>query len=157
MAQKKTIQYKELAQFYGVDFTTVSRDWVAKGLDNTAPLDEIKAWVVENYIKPLRTTDTKEQLQQSQLRLTESKALAQEIENKKSIGELVQIADIENDLVQYCTQLKKVMRSIPSSIYLELAAIEEPLILRDKLQEVIDDALREFKYTYEQDTNEDSE
>ncbi|ENV5883842.1 hypothetical protein ACFIPR_003210 [Enterobacter kobei] len=145
----KAFTFKELAEFYDVDATQISRDWVSRGFDITAPRDELFKWIHENYLRKLKTTDNKEQLVIEQVRLTKAKADREQIEIRKANEELIEVELVQAVVTQQYNQLKKDLRMIPQAYHLELAVLaEEPLILRDRLQEIIDDTLRDQNYNY---------
>ncbi|EMG2256665.1 hypothetical protein V4Z89_005984, partial [Klebsiella pneumoniae] len=53
--------------------------------------------------------------------------------------------ELEVVLTEYFAQFRKVMRSIPASIYLELAeSADDPIRMKTKLQEAIDEGLRQI-------------
>lgn len=145
----KAFTFKELAEFYDVDATQISRDWVSRGFDITAPRDEVLKWIHDNYLRKLKTTDNKEQLVIEQVRLTKAKADRELIEIRKANDELIEIEIVQAVVTQQYNQLKKELRMIPQAYHLELAVLaDEPLLLRDRLQEIIDDTLREQNYNY---------
>lgn len=83
------------------------------------------------------------------MRLTKAKADRELIEIRKANDELIEIEIVQAAVTQQYNQLKKDLRMIPQAYHLELATLaEEPLILRDRLQEIIDDTLREQNYNY---------
>ncbi|HDR2353397.1 TPA: hypothetical protein QCH65_000543 [Enterobacter roggenkampii] len=60
------ISLRSLARQYGYDESTV-RTWVEKGM----PIDtdsNARSWIVDNVLKPLRDTNTKEQIEQERLK-----------------------------------------------------------------------------------------
>ena len=57
---------------------------------------------------------------------------------------MINVAIVESELAKYFHQFKTIMRSIPSSEYLKLFESKDAITLKNNLQEVIDNALREI-------------
>lgn len=136
------ISMNELAKQYGYDESTV-RQWKAQGMPIGKDADErdTRAWIVQNVIKPLRETDTKEQIELERLKKLKAEAALAELELQEKSGEVVSTAYIEQVLTEYLFQAKTVMRAIPSKTYLELFAQTDAKDLRDILKQHIDSTL----------------
>lgn len=132
----------ELAKQYGYDESTV-RQWKAQGMPIGKDADErdTRAWIVQNVIKPLRETDTKEQIELERLKKLKAEAALAELELQEKSGEVISTAYIEQVLTEYLFQVKTVMRAIPSKTYLELFAQTDAKDLRDILKQHIDSTL----------------
>ncbi|WP_413502237.1 hypothetical protein [Serratia proteamaculans] len=144
-ATAATITYQAIANRYGYDISTVSRDWRNKGLDITKPESEINKWIIENVIQPLKSDkSTKEQIEKERLRDLTATANIKELDELERRGELISVSMVESELAKYFHQFKSIMRSIPSSEYLKLFESKDAITLKNKLQEVIDNALREI-------------
>jgi len=132
----------ELAKQYGYDESTV-RQWKAQGMPIGKDADErdTRAWIVQNVIKPLRETDTKEQIELERLKKLKAEAALAELELQEKSGEVVSTAYIEQVLTEYLFQVKTVMRAIPSKTYLDLFAQTDAKDLRDILKQHIDSTL----------------
>ncbi|HIF6677103.1 TPA: hypothetical protein ACX37K_000637 [Serratia marcescens] len=139
------ITYMAIADRYGYDVSTVSRDWKNRGLDITKSEAEINKWIIENIIKPLRSDEsTKVQIEKERLRELTATANIKELDEAERKGELINIAIVESEFAKYFHQFKTIMRSIPSSEYLKLFESKDAITLKNNLQEVIDAALREI-------------
>lgn len=139
------ITYQAIADRYGYDVSTVSRDWKNRGLDITKSEAEINKWIIENIIKPLRSDEsTKAQIEKERLRELTATANIKELDEAERRGELINVAIVESELAKYFHQFKTIMRSIPSSEYLKLFESKDAITLKNNLQEVIDNALREI-------------
>lgn len=139
------ISLRELARQYSYDEATV-RQWKLKGMPHGKDIpDEItRNWIVENIIKPLRDTNTREQIEKERLRDITASANIKELDEQERRGELINVAIVESELAKYFHQFKSIMRSIPSSEYLKLFESNDAITLKNKLQRVIDNALREI-------------
>ncbi|HFR6050624.1 TPA: terminase small subunit [Shigella sonnei] len=136
------ISMNELAKQYGYDESTV-RQWKAQGMPIGKDADErdTRAWIVQNVIKPLRETDTKEQIELERLKKLKAEAALSELELQEKSGQVVSTDYVEQVLTEYLFHIKTVMRAIPSKTYLELFAQTEAKDLRDVLKQHIDSAL----------------
>ncbi|WP_170287976.1 terminase small subunit [Serratia proteamaculans] len=139
------ISLRELARQYSYDEATV-RQWKLKGMPHGKDIpDEItRNWIVENIIKPLRDTNTREQIEKEKLRDITASANIKELDEAERKGELINVAIVESELAKYFHQFKTIMRSIPSSEYLKLFESKDAITLKHTFQEVIDNALREI-------------
>lgn len=147
MTSKKptTITYQTIADRYGYDISTVSRDWKNRGLDITKSEMEINQWIVQNIVSPLRNDEsTKVQIEKERLRDLTATANIKELDELERRGELISVSIVESEFAKYFHQFKSIMRSIPSSEYLKLFESKDAITLKNKLQEVIDNALREI-------------
>ena len=97
-----------------------------------------REWIVDNIIKPLRDTDTKEQIELERLKKLKAEASLSELELMEKENQVVNCEYVEQVLTAYLFQIKTTIRSIPNKIYLELFAMDDAKDLRDKLKEVID-------------------
>ncbi|WPO93733.1 hypothetical protein SFA32_12210 [Buttiauxella sp. HR94] len=130
---------RALAKQYGYDESTV-RSWVEKGMPTDTD-DESRIWIIEQVLKPLRNTNTKERIEQERLqKLTAERQLA-EIELDEKLKTVVSTQYVEQVLTEYLFQVKTAMRAIPSKVYLELFAQTDAKDLRDRLKQEIDSTL----------------
>ncbi|WP_199639361.1 hypothetical protein JEM67_13425 [Serratia sp. PAMC26656] len=139
------ISLRELARQYSYDEATI-RQWKQKGMPHGKDIpDEItRNWIVENILKPLRDTNTREQIEKERLRDITASANIKELDEQERRGELISVSIVEAEFAKYFHQFKSIMRSIPSSEYLKLFESKDAITLKNKLQEIIDDALREI-------------
>ncbi|RYM64679.1 MULTISPECIES: hypothetical protein [Serratia] len=147
MTSKKitTITYQTIADRYGYDISTVSRDWKSRGLDITKSEMEINQWIVQHIVSPLRNDEsTKVQIEKERLRDLTATANIKELDERERRGELISVSIVEAEFAKYFHQFKSIIRSIPSSEYLKLFESKNAITLKNKLQEVIDNALREI-------------
>lgn len=136
------ISIRQLSIQYGYDESTV-RDWKSKGMPHGKTVDDAVtiSWIVDHIIRPLRDTDTKEQIEKERLRKLKAEAALSELELQEKQGLVVSTAYIEQVLTEYLFQVKTTMRAIPSRTYLELFAQTDAKDLRDILKEHIDSTL----------------
>lgn len=136
------LSLRMLAMQYGYDESTV-RQWKAQGMPIGKDTDErdTRAWIVQNVIKPLRETDTKEQIELERLKKLKAEAALAELVLQEKSGQVVSTDYVEQVLTEYLFHIKTVMRAIPSKTYLELFAQTEAKDLRDILKQHIDSAL----------------
>ncbi|WP_413504108.1 hypothetical protein [Serratia grimesii] len=147
MTSKKptTITYQTIADRYGYDISTVSRDWKNRGLDITKSEMEINQWIVKNIVSPLRNDEsTKVQIEKERLRDLTATANIKELDEQERRGELINVSIVETEMAKYFHQFKSIMRSIPSSEYLKLFESKDAIEFKNKFQEHIDNALREI-------------
>ena len=120
-------------------------------------------WVVENKITPLRKSNPalKSEKLREEIRLTKARADQQEIETKLTIGEVVYVNEVADELAAYCSRIRQSFRTLPVQAYMELSKVgDDGMAIKNKLQEYIDDKLLElgdFKYEerFKDETNED--
>lgn len=153
----KTISINQLAKQYGYDESTLRQIWVPKGLDMTLSEQEIRAWIVQNILQPLRETDLREQMDREKLRKLQAEASQAELELAKQLERVVDVAYLESSLSEYFSKLKNYLRTIPQKHYLELFESEDALQLKTKLSGFIDEVLNEIgthEYEMPEDENE---
>lgn len=151
---------KEIAERMGVTDSTVSREWAKRGMPhpNKTTKREIDQWILINIIQPLRESDIKEQIEKERLRKIKIEADLVEIELNISTGKVLDTDYVTQTLTSYFASMRSVLRSIPASIYVELFESEDADTLRRKLEERIDDKLREIgSYEYEEQPEDDDE
>lgn len=136
------ISIRQLSIQYGYDESTV-RDWKSKGMPHGKTVDDAVtiSWIVDHIIRPLRDTDTKEQIEKERLRKLKAEAALSELELQEKQGLVVSTEYIEQVLTEYLFQVKTAMRAIPSKTYLELFAQTDAKDLRDILKQHIDSTL----------------
>lgn len=151
------ISISQISRQYGYDESTV-RDWKAKGMPHGKTIDDAItiAWIVDHIIKPLRDTDTKEQIEKERLRKLKAEAALSELELQEKQGLVVSTEYIEQVLTEYLFQVRTAMRAIPSKAYLELFSQTDAKDLRDILKEHIDKTLYQLG-TMEFELPEDEE
>ncbi|WP_049851516.1 hypothetical protein [Pantoea sp. RIT-PI-b] len=153
----KTISINQLAKQYGYDESTIRQIWIPKGLDMTRSEQEIRAWIVQNILQPLRETDLREQMDREKLRKLQAEASQVELELNKQLGLVVDTSYLESSLSEYFSQMKNYLRTIPQKHYLELFESEDALQLKTKLSGFIDAVLNEIgthEYEMPEDENE---
>ena len=138
------LSLNQLAKQYGYDESTVRKIWVKKGLDITKSDGEVRKWVIDNVITPLRETDLNEQIQRERLRKLQAEADLAEAEVRKSTGELLQAEDIEREISQYFKILRDYLRTLPNRIHHELHEQDNALNVKRVLQQRIDEVLNEI-------------
>lgn len=65
---RNTLSIRSLARQYGYDESTIRQSWIVKGLDMSWPEVQIREWVVQEVLLPLRETDLREQMDRERLR-----------------------------------------------------------------------------------------
>lgn len=152
-----TISIRSLASQYGYDESTIRQAWIPKGLNMEWPEEQIRAWIVENILKPLRDTDLNEQIQRERLRRLAAEASQAELELEKQLSLVVDTAYLESSLSEFFSQIKNYLRTIPQKHYLELFESEDALQLKTKLAGFIDEVLNEIgnqEYEMPEEENE---
>jgi phage terminase Nu1 subunit (DNA packaging protein) len=154
-----TLSIRSLAQQYGYDESTIRQSWVAqRGLDMSWPETQIRKWIVDEVINPLRDTDLREQIDRERLRRMTAEATQAELELDKQLGMVVDTSYLESSLSEYFSQLKNYLRTIPQKHYLELFESEDALTLKTKLAVFIDEVLNEIgSQEYEMPEEENDE
>lgn len=99
-----TISIRSLASQYGYDESTIRQAWIPKGLDMKWPEEQIRAWIVENILKPLRDTDLNEQIQRERLRRLAAEASQAELELEKQLSLVVDTAYLESSLSEFAAR-----------------------------------------------------
>jgi len=138
------ISINQLAKQYGYDESTIRQIWVPKGLDMSLSEQDIRAWIVQEILKPLRETDLREKMDREKLRKLQAEASQAELELDKELGNVIDIAYLESSLTEYFSQLKNYLRTIPQKHYLELFESQDALELKQKLSVFIDEVLNEI-------------
>lgn len=148
------INQQTLVSRYGFDQAVISRWVTERGLDMSWPEPQINKWVVDNILNPMRKADQalKNEKIQEEIRLTRFRADQQELDTKRTSGEMVAVNDVADELAQYCLQFKTAIRNLPLNIYLELAEIgDDPLAMKQLISTRIDEVLEELgKMKYEE-------
>lgn len=135
---------KKLAEQYSYDESTVRQVWTQKGLDMSWSEEQIRDWVRDNIIKPLRETDLRDQMDREKLRKMTAEAAMSELELEQQMDHVVDIDYLEPSLSEYFTKQKNYFRSLPNKHYLELFESQDALELKQKLSGFIDEALNEI-------------
>ncbi|WP_318389598.1 terminase small subunit [Enterobacter sp.] len=133
------ISLRSLARQYGYDESTV-RTWVEKGMPTDTD-SNARRWIVDNVLKPLRDTNTKEQIEQERLKKLSAERQLSELELAEKNGLVVSTEYVEQVLTEYLFQVKTAVRAIPGKTYLELFAQKDAKDLRDILRMHIDRTL----------------
>ncbi|WP_369115594.1 hypothetical protein AB4X16_05595 [Edwardsiella tarda] len=142
---KYSISISQLAKDYGYDESSIRKNWVKKsGLDLSAPVPEIRAWIVKNILNPLRETDIREQIDRARLEKMQSEAELSKIEVQRALEQIIDIDILESELGQYFNNLKNMIRSIPDQYYLELFESQTANELKNNLKNIIDEKLLEI-------------
>ncbi|WP_370561124.1 hypothetical protein [Edwardsiella tarda] len=141
---KYTISIKQLSRDYGYDESTIRKNWVKAGLNLSAPENEIRTWIVQNILNPLRETDIREQIDRARLEKMQSEAELAKIEVQRALEQIIDIDILENELGQYLNNIKNMIRSIPNQNFLELFESQTANELKSLLQEKIDEKLLEI-------------
>ncbi|TWD31571.1 terminase small subunit [Pantoea sp. SJZ147] len=152
-----TISIRSLGRQYGYDESTIRQSWIPKGLDMSWPEEQIRAWVVDEVLKPLRDTDLNEQIARERLRRMAAEASQAELELDKQLSLVVDTAYLESSLSEFFSQMKNYLRTIPQKHYLELFESEDALQLKTKLAGFIDEVLNEIgnqEYEMPEEENE---
>ncbi|MDF2784207.1 MAG: hypothetical protein K0S95_742 [Pantoea eucrina] len=139
-----TLSIRSLALQYGYDESTIRQSWIPKGLDMSWPEVQIRAWVVQEVLKPLRETDLREQMDREKLRKLQAEASQAELELDRQLGQVIDVGYLESSLSEYFSQLKNYLRTIPQKHYIELFESEDALELKTKLASFIDEVLNEI-------------
>jgi len=139
-----TLSIRSLAIQYGYDESTIRQAWIPKGLDMSWPEVQIRAWIVQEVLKPLRDTDLREQMDREKLRKLQAEATQAELELAKQLEQVVDVGYLESSLSEYFSQLKNYLRTIPQKHYIELFESEDALALKTKLAGFIDEVLNEI-------------
>lgn len=151
------LSINQLAKDYGYDESTIRKLWLDRGLDMSWPEKEIRDWVVQNVLKPLRDTNLREQMDREKLRKLQAEASTAELELDKELEKVVEIDYLESSLSAYFGELKNYLRTIPQKHYLELFESEDALELKQKLSNFIDEVLNEIgnqEYEMPEEENE---
>lgn len=152
------LSINQLAKDYGYDESTIRKLWLDRGLDMSWPEKEIRDWVVQNVLKPLRDTNLREQMDREKLRKLQAEASTAELELDKELEKVVEIDYLESSLSAYFGELKNYLRTIPQKHYLELFESEDALELKQKLSNFIDEVLNEIgNQEYEMPEEENDE
>ncbi|MCW4550558.1 hypothetical protein OLZ67_014135 [Klebsiella oxytoca] len=152
---KENYTNEEIAIRYGVNTSTVSREWSKRGFNIKASKTECDQWILLNIIQPLREDDTKKLIELERLRKLKAEADQAEIELHIATGHLIESDYVEETLTSYFQQLKSVLRSIPSTCYVQLFESTDALELKVKLEKIIDAKLNDIgNYEYESEQPE---
>jgi L-lysine 2,3-aminomutase len=135
------ISLRSIAKQYGYDESTV-RQWKAKGMPQQE--EEAREWIIEHVLKPLRETDLNEQIQRERLRKLQAEADLSEAEVQKSIGNLLDAEQVEQELSKYFKTLRDYIRTLPNRVHHELHEQENALNVKRVLLQRIDEVLNEI-------------
>lgn len=161
MSNTNNISIRSLAKQYGYDESTIRQSWIQlQGLDMTWSEEEIRTWIVEKILKPLRETDLREQMDREKLRKLQAEASQAELELDRQLGQVIDVEYLEASLSEYFSQLKNYLRTIPQKNYIELFESGNALELKTKLAGFIDEVLNEIgnqEYEMPQEESEDEQ
>jgi len=149
----KNVGRSEIADLFGVGESTVDQ-WVRKGMPvvekgsrgvkwqiNTAQVSEwLKSRAVEEITGKFDATDERE-LRRRKLAAETAKA---EIELAKIREEVADVADIEKQLTELFTRIKKNLRNIPNRAALSLVGEKDETKIKSVILQEIDATLQEL-------------
>ncbi|WP_370550831.1 hypothetical protein NMD63_05620 [Edwardsiella tarda] len=141
---KYTISIKQLSRDYGFDESSIRKNWVKTGLNLSSTENEIRTWIVQNILNPLRETDIREQIDRARLEKMQAEAELAKIEVQRALEQIIDIDLLESELGQYLNNIKNMIRSIPNQNFLELFESQSANELKSLLQEKIDEKLLEI-------------
>ncbi|MFG0800797.1 hypothetical protein [Leclercia sp. GLN_9] len=150
------INKNEYGRRYGVNESTV-RGWVERGMPQDTDA-EATAWIVENILKPLRDTDTKEQIEKARLRKLIAEAEQAETELDRQRELLIPADEVYKELNQFFKTLRDYFRTLPNKIQHEVFEQDSVLKVKRVLQQRIDEMLTEIgDMKYEIEKGKDAE
>jgi len=131
----------EYGRRYGVNESTV-RGWIDRGMPDTDA--EATAWIVDNVLKPLRDTDTKEQIEKARLRKLIAEANQAETELARQRELLIPSDEVHKELTAFFKTFRDYFRTLPNKIYHEVFEQDSALKVKRVLQQRIDELLTEI-------------
>lgn len=141
----------EYGRRYGVNESTV-RGWIDRGMSQETDA-EATAWIVDNVLKPLRDTDTKEQIEKARLRKLNAEAEQAETELDRQRELLIPFDEVQKELTAFFKTFRDYFRTLPNKIHHEVFEQDSSLKVKRVLQQRIDELLTEIadmKYEDEQ-------
>lgn len=97
------------------------------------------------------------QIDRESLRLERAKADKIEIEVAKTRGELVAIEDVAKTVEKEYSAVRQQLISIPTKICQELSTIDDPILIKNLIEDSINEALSELSSSDKFDTNTTTE
>lgn len=150
------INKNEYGRRYGVNESTV-RGWIERGMPQDTDA-EATAWIVENILKPLRDTDTKEQIEKARLRKLIAEAEQAETELDRQRELLIPADEVYQELSQFFKTFRDYFRTLPNKIQHEVFEQDSVLKVKRVLQQRIDEMLTEIgDMKYEIEKGKDAE
>lgn len=152
------INKNEYGRRYGVNESTV-RGWIERGMPQDTDA-EATAWIVENILKPLRDTDTKEQIEKARLRKLIAEAEQAETELDRQRELLIPADEVYKELNQFFKTFRDYFRTLPNKIQHEVFEQDSVLKVKRVLQQRIDEMLTEIgdmKYVIEKGKDAEDE
>jgi len=137
-----SINKHEYGRRYGVNESTI-RGWIDRGMPQETE-EAANAWIVDNILKPLRETDTKEQIEKARLRKLIAEAEQAETELERQREQLIPADEVHRELTQYFKTLRDYIRSLPNKIQHEVFEQDSVLKVKRVLQARIDEMLNEI-------------
>jgi len=143
----------EYGRRYGVNESTV-RGWIDRGMPEDTDA-EATAWIVENVLKPLRDTDTREQIEKARLRKLIAEAEQAETELDRQRELLIPADEVHKELTAFFKTFRDYFRTLPNKIQHEVFEQDSALKVKRVLQQRIDELLTEIgDMKYEQGKDE---
>lgn len=131
----------EYGRRYGVNESTV-RGWIDRGMPDVDA--EATTWIVENVLKPLRDTDTKEQIEKARLRKLIAEAEQAETELDRQRELLIPSDEVQKELTAFFKTFRDYFRTLPNKIHHEVFEQDSSLKVKRVLQQRIDELLTEI-------------
>lgn len=132
----------EYGRRYGVNESTI-RGWIDRGMPQETDA-EATAWIVENVLKPLRDTDTREQIEKARLRKLIAEAEQAETELDRQRELLIPADEVHKELTAFFKTFRDYFRSLPNKIHHEVFEQDSALKVKRVLQQRIDELLTEI-------------
>lgn len=132
----------EYGRRYGVNESTV-KGWIDRGMPQETDA-EATAWIVDNVLKPLRDTDTKEQIEKARLRKLIAEAEQAETELDRQRELLIPSDEVQKELTAFFKTFRDYFRTLPNKIHHEVFEQDSALKVKRVLQQRIDELLTEI-------------
>ena len=147
MKNDQTLSQSELAQYFNVSSRTI-RSWVNKGMpkisiDNYSIQDCCK-WYTERLLTKIKTYQSNLEEKKIKLRLLDAKATLSELELGIKKNEYVKLKDVQNELNDITSVIRKRLLYIPRKLAPQLTNIAVPQEVEKIIEEEVYFALEEL-------------
>lgn len=139
---KDEISLRKLARDYGYDHKSVMA-WRERNMPTDSE-ENAREWIIQNILKPLRVTDTREQIERERLRKLKYEADIIETEYLTAINHLIPVDEVEAEMTKFVLDIRNYIRSLPNRISTELFEQESASKLKTLLKDRIDEMLNEI-------------
>lgn len=141
------LSFRVLSNLLGIPEATLAY-WSNKGiLPKSDDAIEVARWIISYYKEKAETKSktSSTDLTSAKTRLATVQADKIELDNQVRAGKLLEVEQVSKFWEKYVLACKKRLLTIPTKLAPEAPHLSDPVVLHDRLQELIYEALRELR------------